>query len=168
MLIYAKINLYSTLSVFPILHRTFLPWLIFPKAGFAVRIEVKTGSIFYCIPGPYWQTERWIMLILFWAKDFAQNWSTFILIPFYTFHLNKNTYKYFHFSVKKEPTDEPSSPLEATSPGSILRNNNGECLRIIMNDLYEASRDAMVPHGGLIYRKITYKVKLTAYTEKKI
>ncbi|EGI70678.1 Putative deoxyhypusine synthase, partial [Acromyrmex echinatior] len=34
--------------------------------------------------------------------------------------------RYFHFSVKKEPTDEPSSPLEATSPGSILRNNNGE------------------------------------------
>jgi len=40
--------------------------------------------------------------------------------------------------VKKEPTDEPSSPLEATSPGSILRNNNGEFLKIIMNDLYEA------------------------------
>ncbi|KYN26677.1 putative deoxyhypusine synthase, partial [Trachymyrmex cornetzi] len=52
--------------------------------------------------------------------------------------------RYLHFSVKKEPTDEPSSPLEATSPGSILRNNNGEFLRIIMNDLCEAF-DAMVP-----------------------
>lgn len=142
MLIYThKIDLYSTLSIFPILHRTFLPWLIFPKAGFAVRIEVKTGSIFYCIPGPYWQTEQRIMLILFWAKDFVQNWSTFILIPFYIFRLN--TYRFFHFSVKKEPTDEPSSPLEATSPGSILRNNNGEFLRVIMNDLCETF-DAMM------------------------
>ncbi|KAM0727728.1 hypothetical protein ACS0PU_005977 [Formica fusca] len=41
-------------------------------------------------------------------------------------------------SVKREPsTDEPSSPLEATSPGSILRNNNGESLKIITNDAYE-------------------------------
>ncbi|KAK9305354.1 hypothetical protein QLX08_003608 [Tetragonisca angustula] len=40
-------------------------------------------------------------------------------------------------SVKREPsTEEPSSPLEATSPASILRNNNGESL--IINDL-EAS-----------------------------
>lgn len=29
----------------------------------------------------------------------------------------------FYFSVKREPKEEPSSPLEATSPGSILRNN---------------------------------------------
>ncbi|EFN73017.1 hypothetical protein EAG_11309 [Camponotus floridanus] len=41
-------------------------------------------------------------------------------------------------SVKREPsTDEPSSPLEATSPGSILRNNNGESLKIIINNVYQ-------------------------------
>ncbi|EFN80600.1 Probable deoxyhypusine synthase [Harpegnathos saltator] len=37
------------------------------------------------------------------------------------FHQMHN--KCFYFSVKREPKEEPSSPLEATSPGSILRNN---------------------------------------------
>lgn len=71
------------------------------------------------------------------ARILRSNLNHFRLIPSPVSFVQIHN-KCFHFSVKREPsTDEPSSPLEATSPGSILRNNNGESLKKITNDVYE-------------------------------
>jgi len=82
-----KRDVYSTPSIFPTFYRTFLPWLIFPKAGFAVRIEVKTGSTFIASQGRTGkrQTEWRIMpvpVVLPNARIPRPNLNFWRLIPF--------------------------------------------------------------------------------------